>query len=407
MRMRVCLGEGRYPRVYTGSVKTVLAVAPPKGARSGLYVFSFTDDYSVFDYGKMPDRIRGKGSALAVVTAYLFEQMEDPASWRKVARSRVWERLGGRETRELFGKGRLGSLLGREGLRTHYKGIVDAEGRVVTTRELDRPSRLLLVEAVPVLRPERGVLAGSEVWNYNGFHAKAGPYLVPLENVVRFGVPKGSSLIERVTADPSYGRQLGLEGPPEPGSWLSSPLLEFFTKLEPSDRHLSLESALNFSGLSNREFSELMQRSLLAALFLYALLYEKGLELWDGKFEFFKAGKGLVLADSITPDEVRLTFQGKQLSKELLRQYYKHYDGEFCRAISEAKKLPMGALGSLKDILNERFDVRPRRLDPEFRVAVEELYRSLAKRITGLDIFGPTRDLEELVGVLDKWGVTD
>lgn len=405
--MRIDLKAGKYPKIYRGSVKTVLGVRSPKGPRSGLYAFSFTDDYSVFDYGKMPDQIRGKGSALAVVTAYLFEQMEDPASWRRVVRSGVWHKIGGKEAGELLCKGRLGRLLTREGLRTHYRGIVDAEGRVVTTRELAKPSRLLLVEAVPVLRPEKGMLAGCEVWNYNAFHEKAGPYLVPLENVFRFGVPKGSSLIERVEEDPSYGRQLGLEGPPEPGTWLSSPLLEFFTKLEPSDRHLSLESAVNFSGLSNLEFSELMERSLLAALFLYALLYEKGLELWDGKFEFFKTGKGLVLADSVTPDEVRLTFQGKQLSKELLRQYYKQNDEEFCRAISQAKKLPMGPQGSLRDTLNERFNVRPRRLDPEFRTVMEELYRALGKRITGLDIFGPTRDLEELVGVLDTWGLAD
>ncbi len=405
--MKLDGAAGRYSTVYSGSVKRVLCVSPPRGDRSGLYAFSFTDDYSVFDYGKMPDRIRGKGSALAVITAYLFEQMEDPRRWKNLAQSSCWERLGGDALRDLLLKTQLGTSLRVHGLRTHYKGIVDADGRAVRTSKLKRPSSLLLVEAVPVLRPEQGMLGTNTVWNYNMFHEKAGAYLVPLENVFRFGIPKGSSLIDRVKADPAYGRQLGIEGPLEPGTWLSSPILEFFTKLEPTDRHLSLELAVNVSGLSIEAFAELMHISLLAAVFLYELLKEKGLELWDGKFEFIRTSKGLVLADSITPDEVRLTFMGKQLSKELLRQYYKYNDEAFCQAIKQAKEEPIDAHISLRQLVQKHFNVRPRPLEPAFRTAIEELYRALAQRITGLDIFGETRDLEELVQTLAQWGVGD
>ncbi len=94
--------EKAYPLVYKGSVKNIRMIREPKKRSPGRYAFEFTDDYSVFDYGKMPDRIRGKGSAIAMMSAYLFEAMENPAAWKALfRRGRVWERAGG-EGREYF-----------------------------------------------------------------------------------------------------------------------------------------------------------------------------------------------------------------------------------------------------------------------------------------------------------------
>ena len=42
----------------------------------GVGVFEFTDDYSVFDYGKMPDVIPNKGEALCRMAAYNFQQLK-------------------------------------------------------------------------------------------------------------------------------------------------------------------------------------------------------------------------------------------------------------------------------------------------------------------------------------------
>ena len=335
--MRMFKNEQCYRKVYTGSVKTIHQVVPPGKTKTGSYLFSFTDDYSVFDYGKMPDRIRGKGIALAAMTAYLFEQLENPTSWQHLSRSPIWDRLGGRKARDVLVRTTLGRRLMTKGLSTHYKGIIDRKGRTVTTRELDTPTHLLLVEAVQVISPEKTVLADQVVWNYSELHARKGSYLIPLENVFRFGIPKGSSLLDRVHTDPSYAHQLGLSPPLKEGSWLPFPILEFFTKLEPSDRYLPLESAVNFSGLKTAEFSELMQRTVLVAIFLYDLFHKRGLELWDGKLEFIKTAEGLLLADAITPDELRLTCCDVQLSKEPLRQYYKNEDHAFYKAIRQAK----------------------------------------------------------------------
>ena len=48
-------------RVYHGSVKNFFVEKEPTKEAMGSGYFEFTDDYSIFDYGKMPDTIEGKG----------------------------------------------------------------------------------------------------------------------------------------------------------------------------------------------------------------------------------------------------------------------------------------------------------------------------------------------------------
>ena len=59
----------------------------------GVGRFRFSDRYSVFDWGEMPDHIDGKGAALCLMGAYCFEQLE------------------------------------QKGVKTHYRGLVDASGK--------------------------------------------------------------------------------------------------------------------------------------------------------------------------------------------------------------------------------------------------------------------------------------
>ena len=55
----------KFKTIYTGSVKNLHVKQKPTDTKAGVYIFEFTDDYSVFDYGKMPDPLPGKGAALA------------------------------------------------------------------------------------------------------------------------------------------------------------------------------------------------------------------------------------------------------------------------------------------------------------------------------------------------------
>ena len=55
------------------STKNLQVIKEPAGSEPGVGVFEFTDDYSVFHYGKMPDQIPGKGEAIARMAAFNFD----------------------------------------------------------------------------------------------------------------------------------------------------------------------------------------------------------------------------------------------------------------------------------------------------------------------------------------------
>jgi len=392
-----------HPIVYRGSVKNVRMVRPPRKKNPGLYVFEFTDDYSVFDFGKMPDPIRGKGCALAGMSAYLFEELAKSASWKKLARrSDPWERFGGNKLKKRL----LGSPAGKEilarGLKTHYEGLLDRQGRRRSLAELEEPTNRILVKAVPVLSPASVCVDGRDLWDYSAFHPSVEQFLIPLENVFRFGLPLGSSLLDRMGQNAAYAKELGLEGIPAEGQWLSRPVVEFSTKLEPSDRYLPVEMAFSFCGLDGKQFQELLDRTLLVAIFLFALFEERGLELWDGKLEFVKTGDGILLADTITPDELRITCRRTQISKEPLRQYYKHHDKEFLGAIQGIKREGLSS-GSVRKRVVERLGRSPQKLVEEFRWTVEQMYRAVTHRLTGSELFAGPVGLEEILDSLERF----
>ena len=388
--------------VYRGSVKNIRQVTAPKGKTPGRYIFEFTDDYSVFDYGKMPDRLTGKGAALAMMSAYLFEELASPKAWQALFRdSKKWEKIGGNRMRSRLMRSTAGRKVREQGLATHYIGLLDRQGKVKRLNQLREPTNKLLVKAVPVISPSPLSLAGNIVWDYSMFHPGLAQFLVPLENVFRFGVPKGSSLLKRLKKNPDYLRQIGLEKIPREGQWLDRPVLEFFSKLEPSDRLLSGEAALNFSGLNGDSLQELIDLCLLTAVFLYNLFLERGLDLWDGKFEFVKSGNELLLADSITPDELRITLKGTQLSKEPLRQYYKKSDPEFHLAINAIKDQGPQA-GSIRKAVKSYLGRSPKRLDKEFKTIIEQMYQALVCRITASELPTGSMALEDVVYHLKK-----
>ena len=58
-----------------GSVKDLQIIKKPTQTAMGVGRFLFSDRYSVFDWGEMPDHIEGKGAALCLMGAYCFEQL--------------------------------------------------------------------------------------------------------------------------------------------------------------------------------------------------------------------------------------------------------------------------------------------------------------------------------------------
>jgi len=394
----------RFKTIYAGSVKNLRSRVRPTGSKPGIYLFEYTDDYSIFDYGKMPDKIPGKGATAAIGSAYFFERLASAAAWKEMAASDVWKAVRQPSLCDELQGGKALKQLMRRGLPTHYRGIVNEDGKTVSLDRLKTASNVIEVNAVNIVHPEPMLFGGKKVWNYNHIHDGMTNFLVPLECIFRFGLPEGSSLLRRLASQPEYHRELGLNAVPRVGTMLPRPILEFSTKLEPADRMLSSEMALNIGGLRNEDFVTLTHYTLLVALFLHREFAKAGITLWDGKFEFVQLD-GLALGDAITPDELRLTRRGVQLSKEPIRQYYRKHEPKFVAAMDEAKKIANRIDKPLGRIVREDLKTPPPPMHPEFHAAVTDMFIGLTEAVCGTGLFGKQPSLAQVVKTFKKFGV--
>ena len=322
------------------SVKEFVIEEAATPDRLGRGRFAFTDDYSVFDWGKMPDPIPGKGASLCAMGAANFE------------------------------------LLEREGVPTHYRGVVD-DGAVVPLDEADTPPREMALDLsrVPDL-PHEG-----RSYDYDAFHREAGDnYVVPLEIVFRNTVPVGSSL--RGRADPGeFG--LDLDAWPDEPVDLPEPVVEFSTKFEESDRYLDRDEADRIAGAADIDDLEATARTVNRLVTERAR--EAGLTHEDGKIECIFADGRVRVADVVgTFDENRFSYDGQQVSKEVVRQYYKRTDPEWVEAVAAAK-----AESRRRGVADWRrlCEEEPNPLPDHVIEAARDLYAAGANAYTGSEWF--------------------
>jgi phosphoribosylaminoimidazole-succinocarboxamide synthase len=365
-----------------GSVKDLQVSAPAYENSPGEGSFVFSDRYSVFDWGEMPDHIDGKGAALAVMSAFNFEELE------------------------------------RRGIRTHYRGLVTEEGRLVRFADLPeagggcRVMRVALARVyTPVVRTFLGPEKQPEVrYDYSLFTSNRGGlnnYLVGLEVIFRNGLPLGSSMfaeIEKLKAASPDGKGgeplrrllagLGLKEEPAPGQMLPRPIMSYSTKLESGDRNLNEQEAFEISGLREEDFRSLAEIGLGVNEFITERAEQTGLAHYDGKIELVY-DNGLVLADVVgTFDENRFASKDRQISKEVLRQWYKRHQSEFPAACGEAKS---GGAG-----WQTRCPVKPVNLPPELIRLASEMYQAGCNRYTGRRLF-EVPELEEILQALEPY----
>ncbi len=326
--------------LYAGSVKNVYELSPETVR------FEFTDDYSVFDWGKMPDTISNKGNALAEIGAYFFEKLSSPKTWTGFYECSSYLKknkdlsLKLKPTLELFAT---------SGVLNHYLKRTGTNSFSVRKCEIYRPNQTLENGKYKYEYPIRTSDKLS---------------LIPLEVVFRFGAPIGSSILDRF---PDMNA----------GTRFVEPMIELYTKLEDRDRLLHLDEALKISGLSIVDITQLIHRTQTIAIYLHDAFSEIGLELWDGKLEWAIENDEFVLVDSIGPDELRLIdpVTELQLSKEYLRSYYRNTD--WYRALNLEKKRG----GDWKDRM-KKSGRNPEFLPIQQKRTVEMLYSGLASWIT-------------------------
>ncbi|MGB9987364.1 phosphoribosylaminoimidazolesuccinocarboxamide synthase [Salarchaeum japonicum] len=325
------------------SVKDLHVDRAATADRLGRGRFSFTDDYSVFDWGKMPDEIPGKGASLCTMSAFNFERLE------------------------------------ARGIPTHYRGVV-ADGETTDLDGLDADADAPAEMAVDLATVPELPHDGRD-YDYDDYYAAARDnVLVPLEIVFRNSVPVGSSIRSRATPG-----ECGLDAdswPDEPVS-LPNPVVEFSTKLEEGDRYLDREEAERIAGPA--DLNELESVALDVNDLVTQRAESVGLTHQDGKIECVLADGEVRVADAVgTFDENRFSYDGQQVSKEVVRQYYKRTQPDWVEAVSAAK-----ARADEEDVADWKgfCDRTPDPLPESVVRATSDLYRAGANAYTGVDFF--------------------
>jgi phosphoribosylaminoimidazole-succinocarboxamide synthase len=386
---------------YEGSVKRVLSST----AETDRLWFDFTDDYSVFDWGKMPDTIQNKGRALTLMGAFFFDELSRADFWRNLQSSTSLQKFDPEFLKQRFEnefyKGQAG--LTKVGLATHFLGLTDVDGKKLSMDEAIKTSDKLLmqVQKANVYRPSNSNILNHNLFFYPSIPEQKQIRLIPLEIVFRFGMPGGSSLEERLKKDESYVTALGLAKMPASNQWFDRPVLEFFTKLEPKDRFLSYQEAALLSQLPAHTFSKVTEMALDVALALHDIFEKHGMQLWDGKIELLEEQDGngnsrILLADSVGPDELRVLVDGQQLSKEMLRQFYRgsKWESALKKAQSIAKQK---ATLNWKTVCENELGESPQPLPTSFKEHVDALYCMLTNTLMERKVFADCPDLKEFV----------
>jgi len=331
-----------------GSVKDLEIIKKPTSDKMGIGRFHFSDRYSVFDWGEMPDQIDGKGAALCIMGAYTFERLEE------------------------------------KGIKTHYRGLVSHDGRLLTFEELEKPTNILEFDLVNVFKPKAYNENGKLKYDYSLFTSNLRNYLIPLEIIYRNGLPEGSSIFKRLAEGTVTLKELGLDHYPQPGERLSKPIFDVSTKLEETDRYVSWQEAKNIAGLTDDEVLEVKAVLSKVNQIITDIAAAAGLENEDGKIELaFDNKRRLMIVDVVgTLDECRFTFQGLHVSKEIARQFYKKT--KWYNDVEEAKK--NAEVQGIKD-WRTICKSQPPNLDLEFKKLISEIYEAAANELTHRKLF--------------------
>ncbi len=331
-----------------GSVKDLTVIEKPLKNKTGRGRFVFSDRYSVFDWGEMPDHITNKGKSLCISAAYFFEKLESM------------------------------------GIKTHYLGLVE-DGQLKRISDVKSPLDIIEVKLLRVLKPSKT----ADGYDYSDYKQEDSNFLVPLEVIFRNSLPSGSSVFKRLEGELEL-KELGLKKTPISGENLEKPFLDISTKLEESDRYLTWEKAQEIAHLGDKELEEIKKITLVINELIGQKANKIGLKYEDGKIEFgFDKDRNLLLVDVLgTLDECRFTFKGIPISKEIARLYYRKTP--WFKELIDAKK---------KDELSwkGKVNLSPPPLPPRLKELISMAYCAFANEITGRKWFKDIPSMREIL----------
>lgn len=346
-----------------GSVKDLEIIKEPREKEKGIGRFHFSDRYSVFDWGEMPDQIKDKGKSLCVMGAFFFEKLEE------------------------------------KGINTHYRGVINKEGKSCSLEKIEHPPETMEVDLVRVIEPRYKQFK----YDYSQFkelkESDEGNFLIPLEIIYRNGLPKGSSVFRRLRNNKMSLDDFGLEKEPEPGQDLEKPIFDVSTKLEKKDRYVKWSEAKEIAGLNDSEVNQIKNTLNVINKTITEETKKADLKNEDGKIELaFDEKRNIMVVDVVgTLDECRFTYNGIQVSKEIAREYYKNTEWE-----KEVKKAQKESKEKNEKDWKKFCSKKPEKMDEELKKIISRLYKSAANQVTETDLF-ETPPLSEVIRSLKKY----
>lgn len=370
-----------FPNLAMGSVKSLHVKLQPSRTQSGIGDFDYSDDYSILDWGRMPDDIPGKGLALCMMGAHFFESLES------------------------------------RGIRSHYRGVRNPDnGEVVRLSELPdySPTRKMKIDILNVLKPvlyigadaqrfldehpdtnNLAVLGEGEsltVYDYTSYQDSPTNVVIPAEIIYREELPKGSSVFKRLARGTLTREEMDLDHDPQVGERLKPPFIDVSTKYEKQDRYPGWTEISRLAGLNNRELISVKENCKIACQIMKEEAEKVELRSQDGKIELgFDSTGRLIFVDVLgTPDESKYAFVvgGREFNpnKEIIRDYYRLTQPDWVEEIEKAKREHPGDW--------KRYVTRsPNPLPTDIRRAVGNVYVALANRFTGREFFTKVPEL--------------
>ncbi|MDL1963532.1 MAG: phosphoribosylaminoimidazolesuccinocarboxamide synthase [Deltaproteobacteria bacterium] len=337
-----------------GSVKDLKILNRATPGNFGQARFIFSDRYSIFDWGEMPDRINYKGVAIALLGAYFFEKLE------------------------------------KIGVTTHYAGLVE-NNIVKKLSEIKKPTNIMEVKLLRVISPE---LQGDQ-YDYSIYRTEKGGFLIPLEVIYRNCLPPGSSVFKRLKNEEIKPGDLGLDKEPVPNQKLDTPILDVSTKLEVTDRYLTWPEAQQISCLHDNEIIKLKNLTNRVNDLITREFLKIGMVNEDGKIEVgFDSERRLMVVDVLgTLDECRFTLNGFPVSKEIARIYYR--DTAWCQAVEQAKK-------ENRQQWKNICELNPEPLSSGLNLLISQIYCACTNEITENEWFKDVPPVKEILKEIKK-----
>lgn len=353
---------------------------------------------SVFDVGTIFS-IPNSDICRTALRHKIYSLLESPDEWENIYNHICQEYEQDKELLAFLSEGLLEEFR-LKGANTHHLGMVDKDtGEVYRKSFPPNPSQYVLVKRYKIIKPSRISYFANHLWDYSEYYG-ADKFVVPLENIVRFGVTSGSSIYRKYMnmndeERKNYLNELGLQQELVPWTVFTNPIVDFTTKYEPEDRNLSLQEALYISGSNGNNLLNIIRMSILGAILVSEFFKKLGLFLWDLKWEIARDGDKLVFVDTIDTDSIRVTakvnYKNKvyfvNFNKQAMRDYYKIMHPKWFEATKSAKALALKSGKSFLEHLKigqaEGYYPETPQVDQRFIDIQEDKFKTLIAYIYG------------------------